>query len=159
MKSTSGWNSFDGTKPCNVCKNWTDGYRYGYGDDCKACANWTEDYRGGNTCKLCKDTKIVNAAKHNCLSCKNYKTLPAKISGNGTNSSGFAGLPAGYNGGIGSLNWIGAFGYWWSSTKVTWRRQNNNAYAPYFYLNGLNSFLTKNDGNKLDGFSVRCLKD
>jgi uncharacterized protein (TIGR02145 family) len=65
MKSTSRWNSFDVTKPCNVCKDWTDGYREGK-EACKACANWTEDYQGGNTCKLCKDTKIINAAKHNC---------------------------------------------------------------------------------------------
>ena len=112
MKSTSGWNSFDGTKPCNVCKNWTDGYREGK-EACKACANWTEDYRGGNTCKLCNDKKIINTARHNCLSCKNSKTLPAKISGNGNNTSGFEGLPGGFRNSDGGFLDLGSDGYWW----------------------------------------------
>ena len=113
MKSTSGWNSFDGTKPCNVCKDWTDGYREGK-EACKACANWTEDYRGGNTCKLCKDKKIVNGAKHTCLSCKNSKTLPAKIPGNGNNSSSFEGLPGGFRQENGNAIELGDAGNWWS---------------------------------------------
>ena len=152
MKSTSGWNSFDGTKPCNVCKDWTDGYREGK-DACKACANWTEDYRGGNTCKLCKDTKIVNAAKHNCLSCKNSKTLPAKISGNGTNSSGFAGLPGGCRYGFGIPSSIGVYSYWWSSSEdssdLAW-------YRNLFYDNGN---VNRGTNDKRCGFSVRCIKD
>ena len=157
MKSTSGWNSFDGTKPCKVCKDWTDGYREGK-DACKACANWTEDYRGGNTCKLCKDTKIVNTAKHNCLSCKNSKTLPAKISGNGTNTSGFEGLPGGYRANNGDFYSIGAIGVWWrliedspmtlgaadvSEGGLDWRTADIEA-AAMIYPNG---------------FSVRCLRD
>ena len=152
MKSTSGWNSFDGTKPCNVCKDWTDGYREGK-DACKACANWTEDYRGGNTCKLCKDTKIVNAAKHKCLSCKNSKTLPAKISGNGTNSSGFAGLPGGYRYDNGNFYYIGASGYWWSSSE----NDTDNAWCRA--LSSYNGFVFRSYNSKQNGFSVRCLRD
>jgi len=153
MKSTSGWNSFDGTTPCKVCKDWTDGYREGK-DACKACANWTEDYRGGNTCKLCKDTKIVNAAKHNCLSCKNSKTLSAKISGNGSNTSGFAGLPGGYRNSYGYFSYIGAFGYWWSSSESS----TDDAWYRFLYNNYGNVFR---DGSyfKRNGFSVRCIKD
>ncbi len=113
MKSTSGWNSFNGKMPCNVCKDWTEGYREGK-EACKACANWTEDYRGGNTCKLCKDKKIVNGAKHTCLSCKNSKTLPAKIPGNGNNSSGFEGLPGGFRQENGNAIELGDAGNWWS---------------------------------------------
>jgi len=152
MKSTSGWNSFDGTKPCNVCKDWTDGYREGK-DACKACANWTEDYRGGNTCKLCKDTKIVNAAKHNCLSCKNSKTLPAKISGNGNNTSGFAGLPGGYRFLSGTFGNIGAGGNWWilseNDTDGAWIRD----------LDSDDGNVSRVNEDKQDGFSVRCLRD
>ena len=128
MKSTSGWNSFDGTKPCNVCKDWTDGYREGK-EACKACSNWTEDYRGGNTCKLCKDKKIVNGAKHICSSCKNKgepdslgtfiyrKTIPANIPGNGNNTSGFTLLPGGLRepkGPFGGIAWICSF---WSTSQ------------------------------------------
>ena len=152
MKSTSGWDSYQGETPCNVCKDWTDGYREGK-DACKACANWTEDYRGGNTCKLCKDTKIVNAAKHKCLSCKNTKTLPAKISGNGTNSSGLALLPGGYRNDNGDFGDVGANGKWWcsseGSTSFAWSRYLyfDNGSVPSFY------------NSMRNGFSVRCLRD
>ena len=152
MKSTSGWNSFDGTTPCKVCKDWTDGYREGK-DACKACANWTEDYRGGNTCKLCKDTKIVNGAKHICSSCKNSKTLPAKISGNGTNSSGFAGLPGGCRDSFGNFDYIGAFGKWWSSLG------GNTSNAWYRSLSANDGDVDRSNNYKLYGFSVRCLRD
>ena len=149
MKSTSGWNSIDGTKPCNVCKDWTYGYREGK-DACKACANWTEDYRGGNTCKLCKDTKIVNAAKHNCLSCKNSKTLPAKISGNGSNTQGLAGLPGGVR--MSNYDHIGANGNWWSSSEFN----TNGAWSRT--LNNDDGFVHRFNSYKQDGFSVRCLR-
>ena len=152
MKSTSGWNSFDGTTPCKVCKDWTDGYREGK-DACKACANWTEDYRGGNTCKLCKDTKIVNAAKHNCLSCKNSKTLPAKISGNGTNTSGFAGLPGGFRNYDGYFDDVGANGYWWSSSEYY------TNFPIYRFLSSNFGYVNRANDNKQGGFSVRCLRD
>ena len=152
MKSTSGWNSFDGTTPCKVCKDWTDGYREGK-DACKACANWTEDYRGGNTCKLCKDTKIVNAAKHNCLSCKNSKTLPDKISGNGTNASGFVGLPGGCRSSDGDFDDVGANGYWWSSSES----DTNDAWCRHLIGKGGN--VDRDYFDKHSGLSVRCLRD
>ena len=166
MKSTSGWNSFDGTKPCNVCKDWTDGYREGK-EACKACANWTEDYRGGNTCKLCKDKKIVNGAKHICSSCKNNgspdslgtfiyrKTIPAKIPGNGNNTSGFTLLPGGIRFYNGDFNFIGANGSWWSSSssendaELAWARSFGNNYDNVSFYHD----------TKLNGFSVRCLRD
>ena len=152
MKSTSGWFSFDGTKPCNFCKDWTDGYREGK-EACKACANWTDDYRGGNTCKLCKDTKIVNADKHNCLSCKNSKTLPAKISGNGTNTSGFDGLPGGGRLSSGSFFFIGGCVPWWSSSESS----SGNAWFRSLSYKNIKVFRSRN--GKQDGQSVRCLRD
>ena len=152
MKSISGWNSFDGTKPCNVCKDWTDGYREGK-QACKACSSWTEDYRGGNTCKLCKDTKIVNVAKHNCLSCNNSKTLPTKISGNGTNSSGFAGFPGGYRSSNGSFFFIGRSGYWWSATE------NNSNLAWDRSLKCYDGDVNRSSNYERFAFSVRCLGD
>ena len=74
--------------------------------------------------------------------------------GNGTNTSGFAGLPGGWrfsNGGFGN---IGAYGYWCSSslnfTYLAWDRYlcsnycDVNIYDYYF---------------ERYGFSVRCLRD
>ena len=166
MKSTSGWNSFDGTKPCKVCKDWTDGYREGK-DACKACANWTEDYRGGNTCKLCKDTKIVNTAKHKCLSCKNSKTLPAKISGNGTNTSGFEGLPGGYRANNGDFYSIGAIGVWWrliEESPMTLGAEDVSEGGLDLRTAEMEAaamiYIWYRSGNiKPNGFSVRCLRD
>ena len=153
MKSISGWNSFDGRKPCNVCKDWTDGYREGK-QACKACSSWTEDYRGGNTCKLCKDTKIVNVAKHNCLSCNNSKNLRIKISGNGTNSSGFAGFPGGFRSDDGTFYGIGSYGSWWCATDYI----SYDAWDCELYCTqgGATRYEVYGEQN---AFSVRCLGD
>jgi uncharacterized protein (TIGR02145 family) len=90
--------------------------------------------------------------------------------GNGTNSSGFSGLPGGYrtnsilsidtNGYISndttkSYSSIGTNGFWWSSTEdesVTinaWMRDLN-----YYY-----GSVNRNSDYKNCGFSVRCIKD
>jgi len=73
--------------------------------------------------------------------------------GNGNNTSGFAGLPGGCRNYFGNFYYFGAVGYWWSSSEFS----TDNAW----YRN-----LSNNDGdvfsyytNKLDGFSVRCLRD
>ena len=73
--------------------------------------------------------------------------------GNGTNTSGFAGLPGGNRYSGGTFNDIGSNGYWWSSTEgstiYAWNR-----YLYYDY-SGVFSF----NGRKTTGFSVRCLRD
>jgi uncharacterized protein (TIGR02145 family) len=73
--------------------------------------------------------------------------------GNGTNSSGFSGLPGGLRGSNGTFMNVDAFGYWWSSTEITtskaWSRE-------MYYESGS---LDRDDAAKRDGFSVRCLRD
>ena len=78
--------------------------------------------------------------------------------GNGTNSSGFSGLPAGLRNGGGSFSPgdIGNIVYFWSSTEdglsepnVFWNRA--------LYSNS--SLCGKNTHSATFGFSVRCLKD
>lgn len=73
--------------------------------------------------------------------------------GNGTNSSGFSGLPGGSRSWNGTFKGIGDDGNWWSSSE-------NNTYFPWtrnlYYENGnLYRFYT----SKELGLSVRCLKD
>lgn len=71
-----------------------------------------------------------------------------------TNTSGFSGLPGGNRGSTGSFNFVGSYGYWWSSTESSssdpWCRRldydNGSVYVSYLY-------------NKRFGFSVRCLRD
>ena len=73
--------------------------------------------------------------------------------GNGTNSSGFSGLPGGYRGTKGAFDFIGDYGTWWSSSKyltyVAWVRS-----LYYDYGN-----VSRYDLYKVKGFSVRCLRD
>jgi uncharacterized protein (TIGR02145 family) len=72
---------------------------------------------------------------------------------NGTNSSGFSGFPGGHRAAFGLDVFIGLDGYWWSSTE----RGTDGA-----WFRGLSNF----DGSvgrdyrfKVEGFSVRCLRD
>jgi len=76
--------------------------------------------------------------------------------GNGTNTSGFAGLPGGYRNSNGLFYSIGAYGFWWSSSES----------SPYqsWYL----TLFDEDYGGDLEigtilpkqnGFSVRCLRD
>ncbi|MBM3418975.1 MAG: hypothetical protein FJY17_08680 [Bacteroidetes bacterium] len=73
--------------------------------------------------------------------------------GNGTNSSGFSGLPGGFRPNDGTFNSFGKYGYWWSSTggstSSAWLRD----------LDYSNGDVYRSDANKGRGFSVRCLRD
>ena len=74
-------------------------------------------------------------------------------SGNGTNSSSFAGLPGGYRGNNGSFYDIGSHGDWWSSTE------SNPNDALLRNLDCLNGKVNRGYNYKRYGFSVRCLRD
>ena len=73
--------------------------------------------------------------------------------GNGTNSSGFAGLPGGYRNSDGNFSSVGAFGYWWSSSE------NYSYYAWFRNLYNKNDSVNRSYNYKLFGLSVRCLSD
>lgn len=73
--------------------------------------------------------------------------------GNGTNSSGFSGLPGGLCYGDGLFNSIDLYGIWWSSTEdsanIVW---GCNLYYGF-------GDLTRDLYAKGGGLSVRCLRD
>ena len=74
--------------------------------------------------------------------------------GNGTNSSGFSGLPGGfrlYDIDVGLCTNAGYNGYWWSSSS--------NGSLPYRYLKYNNDSVYRNYGNPRWGFSVRCIQN
>jgi len=73
--------------------------------------------------------------------------------GNGTNTSGFSGLPGGDRYGYGAFDHIGNFGAWWSSTEAN---TGDAWYRSLYYLNGT---VNRYSNVKEDGFSVRCLRD
>ena len=70
-----------------------------------------------------------------------------------TNASKFSGLPGGIRGYGGSFYYFGDFGYWWSSSEDdsfdAWLR-----FLSYYY-----GYVARILNDKVDGFSVRCLRD
>jgi uncharacterized protein (TIGR02145 family) len=74
---------------------------------------------------------------------------------NGTNESGFTGLPSGIlaAGNVIGFDGIGDCAYWWSSTEynanISWQRH---------VISG-NGGVVRVTSNKKCGFSVRCIKD
>jgi len=70
------------------------------------------------------------------------------LDGNGTNTSGFSGLPVGMRNIDGSFDDIGVNTIWWSSTDYICRNLNYNT-----------SQVLRYNPDKFYGNSVRCLKD
>ena len=70
-----------------------------------------------------------------------------------TNESGFSGLPGGHRLDVGTFHDIGYGGFWWSSTEI----DPTNAWCrTLYYLDGA---VNGNSNGKVDGLSVRCLRD
>lgn len=70
-----------------------------------------------------------------------------------TNESGFTGLPGGYRDFYGMFYWTSYGGTWWSDTEDT---------VEHVWYRGLNyddDNVNRNNNNKREGFSVRCVKD
>jgi len=76
-----------------------------------------------------------------------------KEDGNGTNESGFTGLPGGYRLGDGPFGGVGRGGGWWSSTE------DGTSSAWLRGLGCLSGSVGRFDYDKGRGFSVRCLSD
>ncbi|MBU3715077.1 MAG: hypothetical protein FGM46_09040 [Ferruginibacter sp.] len=76
-----------------------------------------------------------------------------KGGGNGTNSSGFSGLPGGNRFSNGPFKNISYFGVWWSSTE------NNTGDVWTRLLNYKYGNVNRNNDIEAGGFSVRCLRD
>jgi uncharacterized protein (TIGR02145 family) len=72
---------------------------------------------------------------------------------NGTNSSGFSALPAGYRQDNGTFGWRGTISTFWPSTEAvagnSWRR----------YLYASRDQITRYSQTKILGLSIRCLKN
>ena len=105
--------------------------------ECKACKQWSPQQQAGQQCDACKDTR----------------KLRAQVSGNGTNESGFNGLPGGSRFSNGTFSNIGSNGYWWSSTE------NYTFDAWYRYLDYNVGNVSRINYFKELGLSVRCLRD
>ncbi|MDA0939542.1 MAG: fibrobacter succinogenes major paralogous domain-containing protein [Bacteroidetes bacterium] len=72
--------------------------------------------------------------------------------GNGTNSSGFSGLPGGYRYDSGLFNGAGYLGFWWSSSPYGFLAWDH-------YLGSSSEYVNRNINDRRVGFSVRCVRD
>jgi hypothetical protein len=118
--------------------------------DCNNCSRASAEYK--KICPVCKGTGSVTTNKYIPKSKEKYNKEETIGGWNGTNESGFTGLPGGYRYSNGSFHYIG-YGYWWSSTED-------------FAIGAWTRSLANYDGdahggsnNKKDGLSVRCLRD
>jgi uncharacterized protein (TIGR02145 family) len=74
---------------------------------------------------------------------------------NGSNSSGFSGLPGGLRDSMGNSYNGGYNGYFWSASK----NYENGAYAWMRWLYVNNALINRNNYYQRYGFSVRCVRD
>ena len=70
-----------------------------------------------------------------------------------TNESSFTGLPNGLRTINGTFNFLGKYGYWWSSTE------HSSTEMMTFDLNYNSGNISTYNVNKISGLSVRCVKD
>ncbi|MEI6436944.1 MAG: FISUMP domain-containing protein [Bacteroidota bacterium] len=73
--------------------------------------------------------------------------------GGATNESGFSAVPAGDRYTSGTFNFIGIYGYCWSSTEIL------TSYAWFWFMHFDYGTVGRIYDNKGYGFSVRCLRD
>jgi len=99
-------------------------------------------------------TKLSDYLGGEALACKKMKSTSGWANnGNGTNSSGFNGLPGGYRGSNGTFLNRSSFGDWWSASEYL----TDYAYGRELYSNFVT--LIRSYFDKEKGFSVRCLRD
>ena len=144
---------------------------------CNNCSYWTEKQKANNACTLCRNErgKLIKTGKYIP---KTKKKIEEKIligGYNGTNESGFSGLPGGYRENCcrdidTGFEDIGDDGYWWSSSEnkvYGYGSTENGTMGPWYcYLYYLNDYLNVGSygkdyaySEKGKGYSVRCLRD
>ena len=134
-------------------------------------AEWTQLttylYNNGYQCPGCSG--VSNAAKVDCIA----KALASQTGWNSSgttyavgndpstnNATGFSAVPAGYYTGSGTSGYyaggytFGTNTHYWSSTQ-----SSNTPYALVHYLSYSTGYVGNNPSIKLQGFSVRCVRD
>ena len=127
----------------------------------------TYAYNNGYQCPGCSG--VSNSAKVDCIA----KALASQTGWNSTgttyavgndpstnNATGFSAVPAGYYTGSGTSGYyaggytFGTNTHYWSSTQ-----SSNTPYALVHYLSYSTGYVANNPSIKLQGFSVRCVRD
>ena len=98
-------------------------------------------------------TMLTDYLGGDSIGAKMKSTSGWEENGNGSNTSGFAGLPGGYRYYDGFFANVGAGGRWWSSSVY------HADLAWYRYLFNSSGDVFRSYYSKQNGFSVRCLRD
>ena len=99
-------------------------------------------------------TKLTNYLGGKSLAGRHMKSSSSDTpSWNGSNSSGFSGLPGGYRCGTGSFSNVGNNGYWWSASPGGYGAWNRSLDSDDDSDN-----VYRDDYDQRFGFSVRCIK-
>ena len=136
----------------------------------KANAGW-HSYDGDTICTVCQNWSPQKKAGEKCSTCNDSRKIEKVLSGNGSNSSGFSGLPGGYRcfndycGTNGNFESIGNSGCWWSATEdgtddiiISSDVYHRNVY--HRSLGHSKCRLFRGSGlDEAEGLSVRCLRD
>ena len=121
---------------------------------CNNCSYWTQNQKANNPCNVCRNQrgKSVKTGKY-IPTTKRKIEDKINIGWDGTNESGFSGLPGGNRDLDGTFYYFGKSGRWWSSTE-------SSTYGAWYRLLGYNDgSVGRYHNNKQNGFSVRCLRD
>jgi len=106
-------------------------------------------------------TKFIDPDADTTDCCNNTAGMAMKSTtgwfnyGNGTNISGFTGLPGGGRNGSGFFNEVGYIGSWWSASEFSTIHAFKRNLFPDYAI----SFLERNYDNKIVGLSVRVVRD
>ena len=127
----------------------------GYYDtkSCSNCSTASAEYK--KICPVCKGVGRIKTNKFIPKGKEKY-VHEEQIGGwNGTNESGFTGLPGGNRSDNGYYESIGSYGYWWSSTE----NNSYDAWNRFLHSDGGDASRFELNDDKGDGSSVRCLRD
>jgi uncharacterized protein (TIGR02145 family) len=82
------------------------------------------------------------------------------VSGNGTNASGFAALPAGERN-YGTFYGLGIWSFFWSASEYGYDNgQKDDRFAYHRFLNhDYHNYIFRENHRKWEGYSCRCVKD
>jgi len=162
-KSASEWNAYsDAEEPawCYLKYNLNNGTKYG------KLYNWyaVNDPRGlapkGFHIPSSQDwDDLINYLGGKTIAGAKMKSLSGWFEdGNGTNSSGFSGLPSGYL--LFGSSFVEEYGAWWSSTEWIYDTGAHSGACFSIFLSYQNGSCEVSRGHlKSEGLAVRCVKD
>ncbi len=103
----------------------------------------------GNALKACQQ---VNSPLGDACNTSTHPRWDSHNSHHGFDEFGFSAFPGGYGGGS-TYNWIGMFGFWWTSTA-----QSSN-YTYHWNMSSGSGHVGNNYSANTSGFSVRCVRN